>query len=281
MLRRVWWLIGGLMLAIWMVVAPLPSGAAPNAIPHFDLTGTPATPLPPTATPIPGRPTLTPTPGQPTATVPGGPTDTPTSPPGGPTATPKKPPPNDNNTPTATPTITPTATMPPPGDPRVDKSADPSSGFPGDKVTFTIRVRNNSSIPATNVEVNDSVPSAFEITGATTSQGTIDVSGQHVHAVIGTIPPGGEVTIRISTRIRADATPGQVDNVAVLTTDTPGDDPSNNTSSATVTILGPPGPPAARLPRTGGAASWPWATALLALAALLGGLLLRGRRRAS
>src|SRR5262249_11300987 len=195
-----------------------------------------------------------------------------------PTATPRK---RDNkNEPTATPTLTPTATLPPPGDPRVDKSADPSSGFPGDSVTFTIRVRNSSSIPATNVEVNDSIPGVFEITGASTSQGTVEVNGQHVHAVIGTIAPGGEVVIRISTRIRSDATPGQVDNVAILTTDTPGDDPSNNTSSVTVTILGPPAHPPATLPPTGGTTPWLWAPALLALAAVLGGLLLRTRRRA-
>ncbi len=260
MLRRVWWLIVGLTLTAWILLAPVPSGATPNTIPHLALTGT-ATPRPPTATPTPGRPTLTPTGGPPpTATPTGGPSATPTPATGGPTATPR---------------------LPPPGDPRVDKSADPSSGFPGDSVTFSIRVRNNSSIPATNVEVNDSIPGAFEITGASTSQGTVEVNGQHIHAVIGTIEPGGEVTIRVSTRIRADATPGQVDNVAILSTDTPGDDPSNNTSSVTVTILGPPAPPPVKLPPTGGATPWPWALALLALAALLGGLLLRTRRRAS
>jgi uncharacterized repeat protein (TIGR01451 family) len=271
-------LIGGLVLAAWIAIAPVPSGATPKSIPHLDLTTT-TTPPPPTATP--GRPTLTPTngPPPPSATPTDVPIATPTPPPGGPTATPHKPPPDDDD-PTATPTLTPTATLPPLGDPRVDKSADPSSGFPGDSVNFTIRVRNTSSIPATDVEVNDSIPGAFEITGASTSQGTVEVSGQHVHAVIGTIEPGGEVVIRVSTRIRADATPGQVDNVAILSTTTPGDDPANNTSSATVTILGPPAPPPARLPPTGGTMPWLWAPLLLALAALLGGLLLRARRRA-
>jgi hypothetical protein len=118
----------------------------------------------------------------------------------------------------------------------------------------------------------------FEITGASTSQGTVDVSGQHIHAVIGTIPPGGSVTIRITTVIRANALPGQVDNVAVMTTTTPGDDPGNNTSIVTVTIPGPP--PPARLPRTGIAAPWLALPALLAVAALVAGLALRARRRA-
>jgi hypothetical protein len=118
----------------------------------------------------------------------------------------------------------------------------------------------------------------FEITGASTSQGTVDVNGQHIHAVVGTIPPGGAVTIRITTVIRADALPGQVDNVAVMTTTTPGDNPGNNTSIVTVTIPGPP--PPARLPRTGVAAPWLVLPALLAFAALVAGLALRARRRA-
>jgi uncharacterized repeat protein (TIGR01451 family) len=275
MLRRVWWLIGALLLATWVVAAPASSGAALHIAPLLDLTTT-ATPPLPTATP--NRPTITPTTaGPPTATPPDGPSATPTAPE---PPTPTRRPPGDSPDPTVTPTLTPTATLPP-GDPSIHKSADPSSGFPGDSVTFSIRVRNGGIIPATNVEVNDSVPGAFEITGATTSQGTIEVNGQSVHAVIGTIEPGGEVLIRISTVIRADATPGQADNVAILTTDTPGDDPGNNTSTAIVTILGPPAPPPATLPPTGGAAPWPWAAVLAALAALIGGLLLRTRRRAS
>jgi uncharacterized repeat protein (TIGR01451 family) len=156
------------------------------------------------------------------------------------------------------------------GDPRVIKTAEPSSGRPGDTVVFSIIVRNDSSLPATNVEVNDDVPGVFEITGATVSQGTVTVNGQTVHAVIGTVEPGQEVVVRITTVIRADAMPGQVDNVALLTTDTPGDDPSNNTSTATVTIVGRP----ATLPRTGGTGQRDLPI-LLALLALLVGLLLR------
>src|SRR5262245_5620285 len=260
--RILMWLIGGLLLAAWAAAAT-PGRAAPDMGRALNLTVT-TTPPTPTSPPPPNTPSATPAPNTPSATPV----------PGTPSATPKK---EKDHNPTDTPT--PTNTPPPTGDPRVDKSADPSSGFPGDKITFTISVRNDSPIPATNVEVEDSVPHEFEIQGATTSQGTIEVNGQHIHAVIGTLPPGGSATIRISTVIRADAAPGQVDNVAILSTDTPGDNPGNNTSTTTVTIQGPgvPTPTApvpAKLPPTSGA-SPDWIIPLVALVTLLAGFGLR------
>jgi uncharacterized repeat protein (TIGR01451 family) len=160
-------------------------------------------------------------------------------------------------------------------------------------IVFTIVARNDSGIPATNIEINDDVPSIFDISGATVSQGTVSVSGQQVHAVVGTIDPGQQVVLRITTTIRPGTPPGEVTNVAVLRTDTPGDDPGNNTATATVTVPGPLGSPTptaapatlplanrppARLPRTGDAAPSLALPALLALAALLLGMMLRTRR---
>jgi uncharacterized repeat protein (TIGR01451 family)/LPXTG-motif cell wall-anchored protein len=256
--------------------AATPGRAAPDLGMALDLTVT-TTPPTPTSPPGPGTPSATPAPGSTPSATPG---SNATPPPNSPTATPKK---DKDHDPTDTPT--PTETPTPVGDPRIDKSADPSSGFPGDKITFTIVVRNDAPVPATDVEVEDSVPGEFEIQGATTSQGTIEVSGQRIHAVIGTLPPGGSATIRISTVIRADAAPGQVDNVAILSTTTPGDIPGNNTSTTTVIIQGPGtptpgGPIPVKLPPTGDTGSTPFgALALVALAALLGGLGLRARRR--
>jgi uncharacterized repeat protein (TIGR01451 family) len=265
-----------LLLVAWVFVAPLGSGSTLRAAPLADQPTNTGTPLPPT--PTTQSTSETPTTGTPQVV----PTDTPTpSGPESPTATPKSPPQRGND-----PTLTPTV---PPGDPLVTKSADPSSGFPGDKIVFTITVRNNAPVPATDVTVDDSIPDVFAIDGASTSQGTVDVSGQRVHAVIGTIEPGGSVTIRISTTIRADAQPGQVDNIAVMTNNTPGDNPGNNTSTTTVTIEGggPPtptaGPPPARLPPTGdGAAAansfWFMLVGAMALLIAAGGLALRLRR---
>jgi uncharacterized repeat protein (TIGR01451 family)/LPXTG-motif cell wall-anchored protein len=267
--RILMWLIGGLLLVAWAATAATPGSAAPDTGMVLDLTVT-ITPPTPTSPPPPNTPSATPAPGTPSAT----------SAPGTPSATPKK---DKDHNPTDTPT--PTNTPPPTGDPRIDKSADPSSGFPGDKITFSIVVRNDSPIPATNVEVEDSVPGEFEIQGASTSQGTVDVSGQRIHAVIGTLPPGGSATIRVSTVIRADAAPGQVDNVAILSTDTPGDNPGNNTSTTTVIIQGPGTPTPGRLtpirlPPTGDATNnWFIPLAIMALAALLAGLALHARRR--
>jgi uncharacterized repeat protein (TIGR01451 family) len=270
------WFIGSLLLVVWAIAAATPGRAAPNTGVVLDLTVTTTPPTPtqstggtPSATPAPGTPSATPAPGTPSATPA----------PGTPSATPKK-----DQDPDPSPTATPSATFPPTGDPRIDKSADPSEGFPGDKINFTIVVRNDAPIPATDIEVEDSVPSQFEIQGATTSQGTIEVSGQRIHAVIGTLPPGGSATIRISTEIRADAAPGRVDNVTIMTSGTPGDDPGNNTSITTVTIQGPGDPTPtplvpARLPPTSEPRPSLAPFALAALAVLLAGLGLRARRR--
>ena len=276
--RRVGGLIGGLTAVAWLIVMLLGSAPVLRAAPlAVDPTFT-GTPLPPT-------PTDTSVPNTPTATGQVGPTDTPTTGPDVPTATPKPRTPQRDDDPTETPT----PTAPPVGDPRVTKSADPSSGFPGDKITFTITVHNDGTVPATDVSVEDSIPGVFSIDGANTSQGTVDVSGQTVRATIGTIAPGGSVSIRISTTIRADAQPGQVDNVAVMTNTTPGDIPGNNTSTTTVTIEGggppsPTAPPPARLPPTGDApttgGNWLLLAGVLALAASLGGLVVRLRRSA-
>jgi uncharacterized repeat protein (TIGR01451 family) len=273
--RILMWLIGSMLLVAWAAGAATPGRAAPDTGVALDLTTT-TTPPTPTQPPAPGTPSATPAPGTPSATPAPG-----TPPPSSPSATP-----DDDDDPDPTDTPTPTNTPPPTGDPRIDKSADPSSGFPGDDVTFTISVRNDSPIPATNVEVEDSVPREFEIQGATTSQGTIEVSGQRIHAIIGTLEPGGSATIRISTVIRADAQPGQVDNVAILSTNTPGDNPGNNTSTTTVIIQGPPGTPTpggpvpVRLPPTSGSVTnWFVPLAIVALAALLAGLALHMRRR--
>ncbi|HEX5689872.1 MAG TPA: DUF11 domain-containing protein, partial [Roseiflexaceae bacterium] len=245
--RRVWGLIGCLLAIAGILALSLSSVSTLRAAPlGVDPTNT-GTPLPPT-------PTDTTVPDTPTATGQVVPTDTPTTGTESPTATPKPRTPDRDKDPTATPT----PTAPPIGDPRVTKSADPSSGFPGDKITFTITVHNDGPVPATDVAVEDSIPGVFSIDGASTSQGTVDVSGQTVRASIGTIEPGGSVSIRVSTTIRADAQPGQVDNVAIMTNNTPGDVPGNNTSTTTVTIQGgqPPSPtalPPARLPPTGDA----------------------------
>jgi uncharacterized repeat protein (TIGR01451 family) len=270
--RRAWGLIGCLILAAWMLAAPTIGGAVPDRGLRLDQPTTPG--LPPTPTPLPIA-TDTPLPIA---------TDTPLpiatdTPPVAPTATRK---PNPAPEPSPTPTLTPTLTLvptaapppPPPGDPDITKSADPPAGHPGDRIVFSIVVRNGGSIPATNVEVDDTIPSVFRITGATVTQGTIRVSGQRIRATIGTIAPGGEVIVRVTTIIRPGTPPGQVENVAILMTDTPGDDPANNTSTATVTI-GEQVP--AQLPPTGGTAPWLTLIALAAAVAALAGLALRMR----
>src|SRR5690349_12986554 len=83
--RRVWGLIGCMLLAAWFIAAPLGTGQPLRAAPLADNPTNTGTPLPPTPTATP-RPTGTSTPGTATSVVA---TDTAT-PETQPTATPKR-----------------------------------------------------------------------------------------------------------------------------------------------------------------------------------------------
>ncbi|NOK62195.1 MAG: hypothetical protein GFH27_549327n25 [Chloroflexi bacterium AL-W] len=246
------------------------------------------TPAPPTATPtrpteVP--PTFTPAPGTPTV-VPPDATPTPDLPIAPATATPR---PNDDDDddggssstpelPTATPTDTPLPSATPPitltddvvADPSVSKRISQGEANPGDEVTYTIDVVNRGNIAAENVVVTDSLPDELTIVDVSASRGDISMRGQSVSVNIGLMEPGEQVTIRINARVKTDTEASTISNGVVVTTTSPGDDPSNNTASVPLTIIQTAVLPAA-LPQTGAANEVLWV-----LLAALGVLLLVG-----
>lgn len=242
-----------------------------------NITSTPTEPAPPTETPAPPTatptrpteipPSVTPPPAPPTET----PSDPTTTPPDV-TPTPDRPvapatttprpddddddggsPPATPELPTSTPTpVLPTAT--PTGDvfadPSVSKSISQSEANPGDEVTYTINVVNRGNIAAENVVVTDSLPDELTIVDMSTSRGEASMRGQTISVTIGLMEPGEEVTIRVRARVKADTPPSTISNGVVVTTTSPGDDPSNNTASVPLTVIGTAVLPAA-LPQTG------------------------------
>ncbi|HEX6288234.1 MAG TPA: SdrD B-like domain-containing protein [Herpetosiphonaceae bacterium] len=117
---------------------------------------------------------------------------------------------------------------------RIQK-AGPASAVAGGQLSYTLDYANTSAVDAAGVVVSDTLPSGLMFVSATpapTSQ-----SGQVLTWTIGSIPAGASG--RITLVVRSDAaTPNgtQVTNTGRIATTTPGDDPSDNTSSVSTTL---------------------------------------------
>lgn len=83
----------------------------------------------------------------------------------------------------------------------ISKVADPPFSAPGEEVSWTIIVTNNSDTPAQNVTVVDRVPSELEILSVPSNA---TVSGQTVRLTFAEIEARSSVTVVIRTRIRDD-----------------------------------------------------------------------------
>jgi uncharacterized repeat protein (TIGR01451 family)/MYXO-CTERM domain-containing protein len=223
---------------------------------------------------------------------------------GTPTEPPTRTPTDTPTTGTATPTPTATPTKKPPSkpgfaDPAITKSASVGEARIGDEVAFTISVTNLGNETAADVVVTDSLADYLDLLDVTTTRGDVSVGGQTVTVNVGEVAPGDVVSVRIRTRVNERAQPPGGRNGATVTTTSPGDDPSNNTSEVTFTIgaaptptatpelqqsPAPPAPPVrpSRLPRTGtpdDGSSGVVLAAALGLAAVGVSLLLRRRAR--
>jgi uncharacterized repeat protein (TIGR01451 family) len=207
-----------------LVVAALMSIAAPQSLaaPVQNIK-TPATePPPPTDTPA------VPDPGN-TPVVPD-PSNTPAVP--DPGNTPVVPDPG--NTPVVPdPGNTPVAPPPDESDPEISKSVEPAAAFPGDTVTYSIRVGNDGSATARDVLVEDNLPAELEILSAIVDHGTVQVSGNSLIWTVGDVRPDQDVFLTITTRISPAADPGALTNIATLTSS----DSPPKTSTTTVTIV--------------------------------------------
>jgi len=122
------------------------------------------------------------------------------------TGTPHTPTPTSTATTTGT-HVTPTLTgtiIPNPG---ATKAVSPAEAKIGEKFTFTIRVVNPGTAPATNVIVEDSFDSYtyLDIYDLTTTKGTKNITGRKAVVKIGTLNPGESVTITIIIRVNNSA----------------------------------------------------------------------------
>ena len=83
----------------------------------------------------------------------------------------------------------------------ITKSVQPLLALPGEPLTWTITVRNSSTIEANNVVVTDNIPDALDYVSNNPSAGTATVSGQTVTWTIGQLLPGQPQQIEIVTAV--------------------------------------------------------------------------------
>ena len=106
----------------------------------------------------------------------------------------------------------------------------------GDQFDFTITVTNEGPSDASSVVLTDVLPAGLGFVSATVSGGagteTCDVA---VACDLGVVVPGATETVTLRVQVGDDVA-GLVENTAVATTPTAGDDPADNTSSHPVTI---------------------------------------------
>jgi uncharacterized repeat protein (TIGR01451 family) len=238
-------LVAALIVSAALVLVSPVSASAPANRPQ----NIPTNP-PPTSTSRPTeRPTESPTElpqTQPTERPQEQPTDEPLPEPI-PTARPTDKPKRDNDkkkdpTPTPEPSVTPlpepSAKPIPQTNVRIIKEVDRAQAQTGETVVYRITVINTGDAVANDVVVHDQVPSAVEVTDLASSKGDIVVSGQTVTAYPSTLQPGEQASYTVTGRVREGAT-GSVENTALVTISTPGDDPSDNTSTVIFTIPAP------------------------------------------
>lgn len=140
-----------------------------------------------------------------------------------------------NDTGTASNPITPSA------DVSIEKAGPATDIVPGQPATFVVTVTNDGPSDAQNVEFTDTVPAAIDpatiTTNVTSGAATCDpVAGSLVTCRQATLVDGGSYVVEISGTVLADVTAAEVDNTAVVTSDTPDPDGADNSSTSTTDV---------------------------------------------
>ena len=140
---------------------------------------------------------------------------------------------------------------------RMRKAASAASVEAGGTFQYILEIANTSAAAATDVVVEDAVPQPLAVINLQSGKGDIIVRDGIVHAYPRDLAPGERVEYVITVQVPENAVAGFIENTALVTTSTPGDDPGDNSSSVRVTITRPSAPTVPqiltappRLPRT-------------------------------
>ena len=124
-------------------------------------------------------------------------------------------------------------------------SANPNPVTAGNELTYTISVTNSGDLAADNVMLTDQLPGSVVKVSASVSQGQIvPTMGPTVVAHVGTLAPGGTVTLTIVVNTTASSVGNITDSVSVSSQEA---DPTPSELSTTITTTVLPVPPSADL----------------------------------
>jgi uncharacterized repeat protein (TIGR01451 family) len=137
--------------------------------------------------------------------------------------------PGDNTSTTSTTVIAPNV--------RVNKTG-PATSLPGGLVDYTITYDNNGNAAAAGVSIVDTLPAGATFVSA--SPAPTSQSGSTLTWAIGTLNAGQSGSITLRVQFSASLPRGAVlTNGVAISTTTPGDNPGDNTSTTSTTVIAP------------------------------------------
>lgn len=113
------------------------------------------------------------------------------------------------------------------------KTAESQPGPAGGPITYLLTVRNFGPSTARAVTIADPVPAPLTVDSVTSSAGSCSETSGEVTCQIDEIEPGDEVTVRVQATVPRDR-PNNLENTATVSSETPENDPSDNTATYTL-----------------------------------------------
>jgi len=133
-------------------------------------------------------------------------------------------------------TLTTVVPVNPVADLAVGMSGSPASLFTGSTLTYTLNVTNLGPNFVSDVSLTDTLPAGLNVTGTTSSQGTISISGNTLTAALGLLNAGDKANITITT---VPAVGGILVNTATVSSSATDLSTANDTASVTTTVSEP------------------------------------------
>ncbi len=88
----------------------------------------------------------------------------------------------------------------------ISKSVEPPFALPGDTVTWTIPIINNSTETVTNITATDTLDAGLELISSSTTHGSVNVSGSLISISIPELKAGEVAVIKLITRVSDNVT---------------------------------------------------------------------------
>ncbi|WP_328331596.1 hypothetical protein OHA70_11840 [Kribbella sp. NBC_00382] len=126
----------------------------------------------------------------------------------------------------------------------LDKAVVPTNPSAGERVKYTLTIRNNGPSEAQQVRIADSLPAGLTIVDAQAPPPAgCSAAGQEITCLVDSLAGKATLVVQITATLDSAYQGGPLTNSAAVSSTTPDPDPSNNTGTATLT----PGDPKADL----------------------------------